>query len=215
MHENGLAVGRPFFAKAGSGLAAVEVAVDEIGDDVNGPLDVEFLESLAEEVSGDSGDAIALFDGEFRDREIGAVATNQGDVGAVERGDERKSPRRRHRAREKGADGVRNRVVDVEKIERFGLENFQHFCGESERVGRVIEKRVGNDFDFVEMRARIVGVHADGRSVADEMNIVAAGSELLAKLGSNDTGAAVGGVASDADLHETDLRRPELFLERS
>src|SRR2546425_1533461 len=35
-----------------------------------------------------------------------------------------------HRAGEQGADGMRNSVVDVEQVERFGFENFEHFCGE-------------------------------------------------------------------------------------
>ena len=48
---------------------------------------------------------------------------------------------------------------------------------------------------------RIVGVHADGRGIADEMNVVAAGGEFLAELGGDDAGAAVGGIARDADAH--------------
>src|SRR5881392_2283430 len=32
------------------------------------------------------------------------------------------------------ADGMRNGVMDMEQIERFGFENFEHFRGECERV---------------------------------------------------------------------------------
>jgi len=49
---------------------------------------------------------------------------------------------------------------------------------------------------------RVVGIHADGRSVADEVDVVAAGGKLLAELGGDDAGAAVGWVAGDADFHE-------------
>ena len=91
--------------------------------------------------------------------------------------------------------------MDVEEVERFGFEDFEHFGGESERVGRMIEKRVAGDLDFVEMDVRVVEIHADGRGVGDEMDVVAAGGEFLAELGSDDAGAAVGGIAGDADFH--------------
>src|SRR5580658_9509855 len=94
-----------------------------------------------------------------------------------------------------------NGVVDMKQVERFGLEDFQHFCGESECVGRVVEKRVAGDLDFVKMDMRVVGVHADGRGIADEVDVVAAGGELLAELCGDDAGAAVGGVAGDTDFH--------------
>jgi len=104
---------------------------------------------------------------------------------------------------EQGADGMGNGVVDVEEVERFGFEDFEHFCGESESVRRMVEERIGDDFDFVEMDARIVGVHADGRGVTDEMNVVAADGEFHAELGGDDAGAAVGGVAGDAYAHRS------------
>jgi len=66
----------------------------------------------------------------------------------------------------------------------------------------VVKERVGGDFDLMEVDVRVVGVHADGRGVADEMDVVAAGGEFLAELGGDDAGAAVGGVAGDADFHE-------------
>ena len=66
----------------------------------------------------------------------------------------------------------------------------------------MIEKRVGDDFDFVEANAAVAGVHADGRGVADEMNFMAAGRELHAQFGGDDAGAAVSGIARDADAHE-------------
>jgi len=96
---------------------------------------------------------------------------------------------------------MRNGVVDVEQVERFGFEDFEHFCGEGQGVGRMVEERVGDDFDFVEMDALVVGVHADGRGVADKMDVVAAGGKFHAELGGDDAGAAVGGVTGDADAH--------------
>jgi len=51
----------------------------------------------------------------------------------------------------------------------------------------MVEERVGGDFDFVEMDARVIGIHADGRGVADEMHVVAAGGEFHTELGGNDS----------------------------
>ena len=98
--------------------------------------------------------------------------------------------------------------MDMQQVERFGFENFEHFCSERQRVGGVVEERVGDDFDFVEMDARIVGVHADGRGIADEMNVVATRGEFHAKLGGDDAGAAVSGVAGDTDAHKVRYESP-------
>ena len=38
---------------------------------------------------GDGGHAVALLDGEARDRQVGAVESDQRDVGSVQRGDKR------------------------------------------------------------------------------------------------------------------------------
>ena len=66
----------------------------------------------------------------------------------------------------------------------------------------MIEEWVAGDFDLVKMDVRVVGIHADRWSVADEMDVVAARGELLAEFGGDDAGAAVSGVAGDADFHE-------------
>jgi hypothetical protein len=64
--------------------------------------------------------------------------------------------------------------VDVEHVETFGLEDFEHFGGERERVGRMIEQGIGGDFDFMEVDVGVVGVHADRRGVGDEVHVMAA-----------------------------------------
>ena len=92
--------------------------------------------------------------------------------------------------------------MDVEDVEGFGLKDFQHFGGEGESVGRVVEEGVGGDFDFVEEDVRVGEVHADGRGVADEVDVVATRGELLAELGGDNARAAVGWVACDADAHK-------------
>jgi len=187
VHEDGLAVGSPFSLAVRIRLARVEIAIDEIGDDFDGALDVELFDGLLQEVAGDGGDTVRLLDREFGDGEIGAIAADQGDVGAVEGGDERETARGGHRAREQGADRMRDGVMDVEEIERFGFKYLEHFCGERQGIRGVVEERVGGDVDFVEMDVRVVLVHANGRGVADEMNVVAAGGQFLAEFGGDDS----------------------------
>src|SRR6266850_3697509 len=129
MHENGFAAGSPLRAESFVVDAIVEIAIHEIGDDFDGALDVEILESFLQKIVRDGGDAVALLDGKFGNGKIAAVAADEGDVRAVKGSDEGKAARSGHGTREQGADGMRNRVVDVEQVERLGFENFEHFCG--------------------------------------------------------------------------------------
>src|SRR6202040_73754 len=73
----------PLGAQLFSVVAGVEIAVDEIGDNVDGALDVEFLERLRQQVLRDGGDAVALLDGKTRNRGIAAVAAGERNVGAM------------------------------------------------------------------------------------------------------------------------------------
>src|SRR5258708_4487100 len=121
MHEDGFAVGSPLRGESLVGGATVEIAVHEIGNGFHGGVDFEFLESLLQKITGDRGDAVALLDGEAGDGEITAVAADESDVRAMQRSDEGKAAGCSHGAREQGADGMRNGVMDVEEVERFGF----------------------------------------------------------------------------------------------
>ena len=66
----------------------------------------------------------------------------------------------------------------------------------------MVEERVGGDLYFVEMDVRVVGVHADGRGVADEVHVVSAGGQFGAEFGGHHAGAAVGWVAGYPDAHK-------------
>lgn len=91
--------------------------------------------------------------------------------------------------------------MHVQQIQRFGFEDFQHFGGERQRVRRMIKKWITRDLNLMKENVRIAEVHANRRSIADEMNVVAARGQFLAKLGGNDAGAAVRGIAGYADSH--------------
>src|SRR5712691_9341772 len=67
----------------------------------------------------------------------------------------------------------------------------------------MIEERIRDDLDFVKEDVRVAGVHADGRRITDEMNVVTARGELLAQLRSDHAGAAIRWITCNADAHET------------
>ena len=62
VHDDGLAIGSPFGAKGRLVAAAVEIAIDEIGYDFDGPANFEFLYGAVFEVVGDGSDTVALLD---------------------------------------------------------------------------------------------------------------------------------------------------------
>src|SRR5439155_20241644 len=84
----------------------------------------------------------------------------------------------------------------------LGLEHFEHLRRKRQRVRRVIEQRIGRDFDFVKVNMWIGQIHANRRCITDEMNIVTACGQFLAELRRHDAGAAISRVAGDADAHE-------------
>jgi len=65
----------------------------------------------------------------------------------------------------------------------------------------MVKERVGNHLHFVKVEALTVEAQADRRCIANEVDLVAARGELDAELRGDDAGAAVSGVASDADAH--------------
>src|ERR1700685_1974401 len=97
------------------GFAEVDVAVDEVVDDFDLGCDLEGLAGAVAKITGDSGDAVGLLDAEFCDGKVRAIETDEGDVGAVECGDEGKyaSAGGQHLAGEERTDRMGNGVVDV------------------------------------------------------------------------------------------------------
>src|ERR1700683_4050040 len=99
--ERGLRIGsraggRPARARRFICRLLVKITVHEIRNHLNGPLDFEFLQGAVAQVIRNSGHAVALLDGKSRDGQIAAVAADQRDIGAMERGDERQAPGRSH-----------------------------------------------------------------------------------------------------------------------
>jgi len=80
------------------------IAVDEIRNHVDGPPNFKFTHRHLAEILGNRRNPVALLNGKLRDRKVGAICSNQRDIGTVERGHKGKFMRRNHGARQVGAD---------------------------------------------------------------------------------------------------------------
>ena len=78
-----------------------------------------------------------------------------------------------------------------------------HAHGEREIVRRILEQRIAADVHFVEVDARQERRQPEGLLVGDEVDLVPALRERDAELRRDRAGAAVRGIAGDADLHAT------------
>src|ERR1035437_9959469 len=95
---------------------------------------------------------------------------------------------------------MRYGVMDVEQVERVELGHFGHAGGEREIVRWMLEERVAEYVDFVEVDVGLAATEAERRRRGDEVDFVAAGGEFDAELGGDDSASAISWVAGDADL---------------
>ena len=159
-------------------------------------------------------DRVARRDREARERQEARVAADQRDVGAVQgRHDARGRGAAfggQHLAREVRCDGVRQRVVGVDDVEPFAPRHLDDLRRERQRVGRLLELRVGRRRDAMEdeprSRAGVAGSIRPGQLVAEHVHGVAAARELDGDLGGDDAAAAEGREADDADAQAASRR---------
>ena len=100
--------------------------------------------------------------------------------------------------------------MHVQQVEPGGIGDFEQLHGESQRVGRVLEERIVGDLDFVKEDVFLGGIEAHRQGIADEMDFVAAGGQFHAEFGGDNAGAAVRGIAGDADFHASLTLTPRL-----
>src|SRR5437868_13599149 len=127
-------------------LAVILVAVDEVVDHLDVVARLEVTDRAIAQVVGNRGNAIAVLNGKFRDRQVRSVQTNQRNVSAVQRGHKGKTtavvPVGQHLLGEQCADRVRNGVVDVQQVEAVNISNFGHTRSQGKVIGRIVEERV-------------------------------------------------------------------------
>jgi hypothetical protein len=91
--------------------------------------------------------------------------------------------------------------VRVHELELVIPHHFVNLHREREIVRRVFEQRIADDIHFVVKNPRSEAAQAEWLLVRDEVDLVAARSERDTELRRDGTGAAVRGIAGDADLH--------------
>ena len=202
MDQNAFVVVRELAPQALVGRAIVNVAIDEIGNDRHRPLNLKFLDRPAPKIFGHRGDGITLFDAKTCDGQIRTIVADQGDIRSMKRRDEGYNAIRQHLLRQVRADGVGDRIVNMQNIQVISSHHFSHLRCEDQIVGRVFEQRVCEDFDLVEKDA-LVHRKANRKRIADEVNVVAAPGKFLAEFSSDDAASPVSWIASDADLHSS------------
>ena len=174
---------------------------EEIMDDLDRTFDADETLRFRAQKCRDSRHAIGGFEGMADGRAVTGVAAEQGGVGAVECGDDFGAPMLgEHIAREERGGRVRHGVVRVDEIETVVTGNFGEFHGQRQCVIGIFEETVAVDLDGMKVDMGGVGGEAKRALVADEMNLVAAGSEFFSEGRGEDAAATDAGVAGDADF---------------
>ena len=127
-----------------------------------------------------------MFDGSA----ILRVRAKQSRVGAVQRGNDRRRRRADHLGREKSGGGVRNGVVHMKDIKRFGPADFSHPNGQRQGVIRAGKDRGAAYRYLVKMDPRLGKIEPDRPVMTEEVNLVAAIGQLHSKSGGENAAAA-------------------------
>src|SRR3954463_12248711 len=139
----------------------VEIAIDEVGNHLYFVADVKFLVSLVAQVLRYRSYTIALLDGEAGDWQIRAIEADKSDVRPVQGGYERQSPgtlgkRGDHLLGQQCTYRVRNRVVNMQQVERIKLGHFRHPGRKRQVIRRIVEERIMRDLHFMEEDIRLI-----------------------------------------------------------
>ncbi len=198
--------------EAGVGDSPVVPAVEEIGDHLDPRLHRQLTVRVVPQAAGDRRDAVRLVDGEGNGLQVGGIAADQGDVRAVQRGDDPRhvavAGRGQDLAGEVGGGRVRHRVVGMDDVEATLAAYLDELVGERQQVLRLPEQRIAGGADGVERQPRLEVSQPHRRLAADEPDFVAAARQALGELRGDDAAAADGCVTDDADVHEAIFRAP-------
>src|SRR5208337_3281821 len=74
----------------------------------------------------------------------------------------------------------------------------------------IFKQRIARDLDLVIMNVRFRPGQANGLRIGDEMNLMAAASQLKTQFGGHNSATAVGRITGDANLHATPDATPKI-----
>ncbi len=204
VHEGDLSV-RGLFWNAGDRVGVMSRRVHEVIDDVDLFPDGELAVGLIPQICGDRGHGIGLFDGELHDGLEGRTGADQGDVGAMQRGDDFQVQLRRDLPGQDGGRGKRNGVVDVHDLQLVGAGHLHHLCREGQAVRELLQEGMIVLVHLVVTDAGRQLAQPQRVRVADERNRMAPFCQVLAQLGGHHAASPGGRVAADTDSHATFL----------
>ena len=168
----------------------VPVGVDEIVDDLDFLLHRDLPVGLVAQVARNRGHRVRLLDGPLGDRLEGGAGSHEGDVGAVQRGDDLQAQLGSDLARDDGRRRERDGVVHVHDLQLVRARHLHHLRRQSEAVGELLQQRVVFLVHLVVAHARRQLAQAQRVGVADERDGMPALGEVLAQLRGHDAAAA-------------------------
>src|SRR5581483_1032920 len=187
-----------------AGVAAIKIAVDEVGDDANLAFHRELRPRSFAQVVRDGGYTVALLDGKAGDRKVRAVLADQRNVSPMKCGNKGQPSCLRtggkHLLRQVRAYRMRDGVMHVQQVEPVNLRHLGHARGQRQIVGRVVEQRIVRDLDLVKEDVRL-RLQPEWLRVGDEVHLMTALRKFDPQLGGHHPAAAVSGIARDPDLH--------------
>ena len=222
--ELGRLVRRETLPQARDGSAAVDLAVEAIGDDLDIAAHAQLLAGGRAQALGHGGHAVRRLDRVGDDLRKRWVASDQGDVGAMQRRHDpwhRMTAGLQHLFRQQRRRGVRDSVVRVDDLQRELARHLHDLVGQRQDVLRFAKERIARRVDLVEDEPGLIVAEPERRIRADQVHLVAAIRERLGQLGRDDPASTDGCVADDADVHEVQGSgsgfrvRPYGFLKRS
>ena len=128
---------------------------------------------------------------------------HQRDVGPVEGGDDLEVALGLQHLLGKPRGGrVRDRVVRVHQVEVLAHRDLVLFHRQGHRVrGRLLEQGILGLRDFVEGHSLGEAPQPERARVGNDVHLVSPPRQLEAELSGDGPGAAIGGIARDADAH--------------
>ena len=98
--------------------------------------------------------------------------------------------------------------MHVQQVQVVALRHFRHARRQRQAVRRVLKQRIVGDLHFVIVDARRIRIQADRIRIRNEMDLVPARGQFHSQLGGDNPAAAVGWIASDADVHLASVAKP-------
>lgn len=182
MHDDFPPVRAHRLLEGGVFMAPKARRVDEIGNDLNGSVDLEMLFRFAAKVFGNGGDAVGMVDGVVHHGREPRVLSHQRNVRAVECGEYRHAEPllAQNVPGQHSAGGMGNGVMHVQEVQVLELRHIDHFSRQRQRIGGIFEEGVGIDRHLVKGDVFRNVRQPERHGVGDEMNLMSSQRKGLA-----------------------------------